>query len=417
MSNRFNLSKDLYISGRIGWKGLNKDEYLDESDYRIINATALENGYIDWNNCGYISKERFEESQDIILQENDILISKDGTLGKIGYVKNLHFNCTVAAGIFVLRKKNNKINFDYLYHLLKSDIFKDFISRNKASGSTINHLYQRDLENFEIELPDLNTQLKIAGLLNLIDFKISNNKSTIKTLESTIKTIYDYWFIQFEFPSKDFKPYKTSGGEVVFNNKINKFIPVNWKVDNLYSIADFINGLACQNYRAKEGEPYYDVIKIKEMNNGITLNTEKCTQQIPTKYVIHDGNILFSWSASLNVIYWYGGTSALNQHIFKVIPKSQYLEEYTYQVLRDYVFTFSKIANSRKTTMGHITSDHIKQSVILIPPEDILSQFSDAVFPLRKKIEVCSKEIISLHKLKDFIFPLLINGQVSFMNI
>ena len=176
MTIKINLGKDLYIKGRIGWKGLSKDEYLESSEYRIINATALKDGYVDWENCGYITKERYDESEEIQLKENDILISKDGTLGKIGYVKNINSFCTVASGIFVVRNLiPDKLDFDYLYHVLKSNIFKDFIRRNKAEGSTINHLYQRDLENFELEVPDIAMQRKIAKVLNDLDKKIANN--------------------------------------------------------------------------------------------------------------------------------------------------------------------------------------------------------------------------------------------------
>lgn len=178
MNNSFNLGNDLYIHGRIGWRGLSKDEYLEKSNYRIINATALMDGYVDWDNCGFISKERYDESSEIKLEEGDILISKDGTLGKIGYVKNMVGDCTVASGIFVLRNTiPDKLDFDYLYHILKSNIFKDFIRRNKAQGSTIPHLYQRDLENFELELPPIDKQHIIAHVLNTLDEKIRiNNK-------------------------------------------------------------------------------------------------------------------------------------------------------------------------------------------------------------------------------------------------
>lgn len=170
---RLNLGRDLYIKGRIGWQGLSKDEYLPLSDYKIINATALMDGYVDWENCGYITQKRYEEAKEIQLQENDILISKDGTLGKIGYVKNLSTACSVASGVFVLRNTiPDKLDFDYLYHILKSPIFKDFINRNKALGSTISHLYQRDLENFEIDLPSISTQRKIAKCLNSIEKKL-----------------------------------------------------------------------------------------------------------------------------------------------------------------------------------------------------------------------------------------------------
>lgn len=188
MKNSFNLGNDLYIHGRIGWRGLSKDEYLEKSDYRIINATALMDGYVDWNNCGFITKERYDESNEIQLEEGDILISKDGTLGKVGYVKNMVGKCTVASGIFVLRNTiPDRLDFDYLYHILKSHVFKDFIRRNKAQGSTIPHLYQRDLENFELELPSIETQRKVAKILNTLDGKIEiNNRINDNLFYSTM---------------------------------------------------------------------------------------------------------------------------------------------------------------------------------------------------------------------------------------
>ena len=222
-----NLGKDVYIKGRIGWRGLNKSEYLEKSEYRIINATALMDGFVDWNNCGYISKERFDESSEIMLQEGDILISKDGTLGKIGYVKNLNFPCTVASGIFVLRNiHTDYIDFDYLYHLLKSSIFKDFIRRNKADGSTINHLYQRDLENFEIDLPDINIQRKISKILNYLDEKIDNNKKINNKIDSFLGTIYSYWFLQYNFPDDSNHPYYQNNGKLSSTEEGKKYLKI-----------------------------------------------------------------------------------------------------------------------------------------------------------------------------------------------
>ena len=414
MSNILNLGKDLYIKGRIGWKGLKREEYLDYGDYKIINATALKDGYIDWTNCGYISKERYDESPEIMLQENDLLISKDGTLGKIGYVKNKKTPCSVASGIFVIRNTaKDKVNFDYLYHLLTSHIFKDFINRNKAEGSTINHLYQRDLENFEIELPSLDKQKEVAFILNSIDLKIQNNKKQIETLESLAKTIYDYWFVQFDFPNEDGKPYKSSGGKMVWNEELKREIPDGWKVGNLYSIADFINGLACQKFRAKDGEKNLPVIKIKEMHDGVMECTERVSENIPSKYKVFDGDILFSWSATLAVIFWFGESGGLNQHIFKVNPKLYFSKEYVYELLSSYIVNFIKIAEARKTTMGHITTDHLEQSRIFLPPESIINIFTKRIQPIYLKIGLVKKESRKITKLRNEILPLLMNGQVS----
>ena len=177
------LGEHLYIKGRIGWKGLKKDEYLDQGDYRIINATALEEEGINWDECGYISKERFDESPEIILKDKDILISKDGTIGKLGYVKNLDMDSTVASGIFVVRNQNEDyIDTDFLYYYFRSPFFKWFI-KSVTEGSVIPHLYQRDFTDMEFNLFELDTQKKCSYILNAIEEKIKLSTS-LKGLSS-----------------------------------------------------------------------------------------------------------------------------------------------------------------------------------------------------------------------------------------
>lgn len=144
----------LYIKGRIGWKGLKKDEYLESSDYRIINGESLTKDGIDWGKAGYISAERYDESPEIMLQIGDILLSKDGTIGKIGYIDRLDSPSTVASGIFVIRNiKPDIISTQFIYYLLKSKLFTAFIA-SRTEGSVIPHLYQKDFMEFMIPLPN-----------------------------------------------------------------------------------------------------------------------------------------------------------------------------------------------------------------------------------------------------------------------
>ena len=147
------LGDYLYIKGRIGWKGLKKDEYLDQSKYRIINGESLTKSGVDWLKAGYISKNRYIESPEIMLKEGDILLSKDGTIGKIGYIDSLETPATVASGIFVIRNiKPEIISTTFIYYLLKSRLFKGFIAA-RTEGSVIPHLYQKDFMQFEFPLP------------------------------------------------------------------------------------------------------------------------------------------------------------------------------------------------------------------------------------------------------------------------
>lgn len=171
------LGQFLYIKGRIGWKGLKKSEYLDYSEYMIINGEVLTKNGIDWNKAGYISKERYDESPEIMLQNEDILISKDGTIGKLGFVKDLPSKTTVASGIFVLRNlKPEIINTRFIYNYLKSSYFSNFIA-SRTEGSVIPHLYQKDFVDLSFPLPSLEIQEKIVRILDCISLKIElNNK-------------------------------------------------------------------------------------------------------------------------------------------------------------------------------------------------------------------------------------------------
>lgn len=155
------------------------------------------------------------------------------------------------------------------------------------------------------------------------------------------------------------------------------------------------------------------VVKIREMHDGITKDTELVSDSIPLKNKIDDGDILFSWSATLEVIYWNGGIAGLNQHIFKVEPLDGIPKEYVYHQLSSYVYKFVKMAEARKTTMGHITTDHIKQSSIVIPPNHILNEFRNIMLPIHKKMGQCQIENRKLIDLRDWLLPMLMNGQAT----
>ena len=175
--NTVKLGEYLYIKGRIGWKGLKKKEYLEKSGFRIVNGESLTENGIDWNKAGYISKERYDESPEIMLQQDDILISKDGTIGKIGYVDSLDTPTTVASGIFIIRNQMPEIiNTRFIYHFFNSKYFKNFIIM-RTEGTVIPHLYQKDFVDLDFPIPELRVQDKIVGILDAINNKIKLNKS------------------------------------------------------------------------------------------------------------------------------------------------------------------------------------------------------------------------------------------------
>ena len=311
-----------------------------------------------------------------------------------------------------LRPKKEGIAYPkYMAFYFRSELFRKAVTNN--AFMTLRASFNEDIFTFlDVYLPDYEEQVRIGDMLYAVECKIQKNKEINDYLEEMAKTIYDYWFVQFEFPDENGNPYKSTGGKM---NRTKDFglAPCGWKSGNLYDIAEFINGLACQKYRPMEDEASLPVIKIKEMHDGISSDTERVKATIPEKNIVNTGDILFSWSASLEVQHWAGTTGGLNQHIFKVIPKKGYSSSYVYHQLQAYVIKFIQMAEARKTTMGHITSDHLRQSIIVLPPENIVRNFSQQVDDIHAEINHINIENHRLSQLRDWLLPMLMNGQAT----
>lgn len=365
--SKLNIGNDLYLKGRIGWQGLSKNEYLEAGEYKIINATALMDGYVDWNNCGYITKQRYEEAKEIQLKEGDILISKDGTLGKIGYVKNLTIPCSVSSGIFVLRNtKPEVVDFDYLYHIMKSNIFKDFINRNKSLGSTIMHLYQRDFEQFEIELPCIDEQRKIAKILNDFDNQINQNNEMVQKLQVLSHNIFQFYYskndkkkIKLKDIATMYQPETITGNNFVSNGKYY-----------VYGSGGIIGKY--NKYNHKDSEL---MISCRGKCGNIALS------------------LPFSWIIG-------------NQMIVK-----------PHQIqLKYYLYNYFKIINLYKIETGsvqkQITRSSLEKLEIQLLNENILLNLANKLQPIYKQIIEITINNEKLNEIKEKLLPLLINQQL-----
>ena len=383
-------------------------KFLDNG-YLLVTSKNIANRELDLTGANFISEEDYNKiNERSKVHQWDIFFSMIGTVGNVFLQTEKEVNYAIKnMGVFSCE---NEDKAKWLYYYLQSPYFKKLMN-SLLSGAVQKFVPLGFLRSIDIPKYDDNKKA-IVKFLSSLDDKIALNNRINAKLEQMAKRLYDYWFVQFDFPNADDKPYKSTGGKMVWNETLKREIPDGWEVGNLYDIAEYVNGLACQNYRPKESEKSLPVIKIREMNEGITADTEKVSASIPGKYRIYAGDILFSWSASLEIKIWTGETGGLNQHIFKVIPKGYFSKGYVYQQLSAYLVNFQKMAESRKTTMGHITSDHIKQSRILIPPKEIISAFTKktlSIFNYQLSIE---KETQKLTALRDRLLPLLMNGQV-----
>ena len=349
-----------------------------------------------------------------ILEENDIVFARTGNSTGRAYLYDSTDGILAFAGFLIKYQLDaTKVNPKFIRYFTISEYYKQWV-KNLSVGSTRGNISAQTFADCPILLPSREQQNCTVNILSSLDRKIELNRAINQNLEAMAKQLYDYWFVQFDFPNEEGKPYKSSGGKMKWDNKLNRNIPKDWHCGNLFEIAAFTNGLACQKYRPQKGEKPLPVIKIREMHDGITSDTEKITPNIPEKVKVYNGDVLFSWSASLEVKLWAYGLGGLNQHIFKVSSANGFPKSFYYFQLLDYVDVFKKVAEARKTTMGHITQDHLQQSTIAVPDnKNITDKFELMVSPIFKQLIRLQEEISSLTKQRDELLPLLMNGQIT----
>ena len=411
---------DVFITGDWGKESLSIEAPHAVSCVRGADILPITNNDFDNIPLRYISNRSFQQR---LLQVGDIVIEKSGgsptqSTGRAVYISQelLTASKNVVCSNFCVafRVRNGWDSFfvyQYWQHLYNSGVFFNF--EGKTSG--IKNL-QLDiaLSSIDIEPYPIEKQVSIAHCLRAFENKITLNRLINHNLEAMAKQLYDYWFVQFDFPDENGRPYKSSGGKMVWNATLKRDIPEGWHCGSLLEIATFTNGLACQKFRPKAGERSLPVIKIREMREGFTADTEEVSFSIPDSVKIFNGDVLFSWSASLEVILWAYGNGGLNQHIFKVTSKNDFPRSFYYFQLLDYVGVFKKMAEARKTTMGHITQDHLQQSAIAVPDNvDITHLFEEKFSPIFNQQVKLQEETQKLTKLRDELLPLLMNGQVS----
>ena len=254
------------------------------------------------------------------------------------------------------------------------------------------------LQALEIPTPPLDEQRRIAAILGALDDKIELNRKMNRTLEEMAQAIFKSWFIDFD-----------GHGDLV-DSEIGP-VPMGWEVRSLDAIADFLNGAACQRYPATNGEPWLPVIKIRELNQGVTEQTDRATATIPHKWHIRDGDVLFSWSGSLVVKVWTGGAGALNQHLFKVTSE-EYPRWFFLSWVQHHLAEFQRIAADKATTMGHIKRHHLTDAKCAVPPSDVLRKIGALLEPVVDRQVVNELESRTLADLRDTLLPKLISGEL-----
>lgn len=326
-----------------------------------------------------ITESGLKNSSTKLLNKNDIIISARGTVGAIAMLgKEMTFN----QSCYGVRGKEKYLDQDYLYYLLKDSVNNLL---QISHGGVFDTITKETFNNIKILLPLIPEQKAISNVLNGLDNKIELLNLQIVIIEKMMATLFRHWF---EENAND-----------------------NWKKKSLSSIATFLNGLACQKFPPKNEIDKLPVLKIKELGNGISDSSDWATTDVKDEYIVHNGDVIFAWSASLMVKIWNGGDCILNQHLFKV-SSIEYPKWFYYMWCKHHLDEFLAIAESHATTMGHIKRGDLDEAKVLIPSEEELDAMSEQMEPLIDKIIANNKQITSLTKLRDTLLPKLMSGEI-----
>jgi type I restriction enzyme S subunit len=397
-----------------------KNSELSTSGLPFARAGNIDGGF------NFEAADRFPEEDlwkvgEKISQPGDVVLTSKGTVGRLAFVRETTPRFVYAPQLCYWRSLDHDvIDPRWLYYWMWGVEFRQQMSGVKGQTDMADYVSLSDQRRMEITFPSIAIQRDIAGVLGSLDEKIEQNRRTARALEQLARVIFRAWFVDFEpvkakaagaacFPSMPqgiFDALPTS----LVDSTVGP-IPDGWEARAIGSIATYLNGLALQNYPPRGDEKDLPVIKIVELRKGSTDGADWANSDVPDQYVIRDGDLLFSWSGTLEAEFWIGGKAALNQHLFKV-TSSHFPGWFCLLWIHQHLPWFRAIAASKATTMGHIKRSHLQETQVVVPTADVLRE-ADAVigslYDLRSQLMVESRKLVEA---RDLLLPNLLSGGV-----
>ena len=367
----------------------------------------------------FISSEKYSEikSKFPVPQENDILITAVGTIGEILVVKDPNFYFKDGNLIWLRNINFEIIDIDYLYYFLKSDLFQKTIKYNNI-GAVQKALTIDFLKTVKITLPSLDDQRKLVSVLKSIDKKIQTNNQINQELEAMAKTLYDYWFVQFDFPDQNGNPYKSSGGKMVYNPELKREIPEGWGVEKLGDLAQFKNGI---NYeKTSSGSEKVKIINVRNISSSTIFINQTDLDEIflendkSTNFIVNEGMILITRSGIP------GATRLVSELEAKTVYSGFIIaSEVNDLINKNLIFYYLKNVEevlknqSAGTIMKNISQSVLTDMVVSLPPQNVLLKFNSIIDNLLEQMKNVQRQNQELTQLRDWVLPMLMNGQVK----
>ena len=360
------------------------------------------NGQLDLSDIRYISEEDLPKwTRRVTTQENDIVFSYEATLNLYAIIPQSFRGC-LGRRMALIRPDTTKVNYKYLYYYFYSKAWRDIISENTVLGATVDRIPLVKFPNFEIELPPMETQNRIADILFAYDNLIENNQKQIKLLEETAQRLYKEWFVELRFPGYE-------------NTPITDGIPQGWEINEVKSVVSLLSGYAFKSGDFVEGGKY-KIVTIKNVQvgsfDGENVNTiAEIPSKMPSHCILNDGDILLSLTGNVGRVCLVNGEDyLLNQRVAKLVSK---YPTYAYCLFRnkDMFDIMNNLANgAAQQNLSPIRTENVR---ILIPSDGLIQKFEDVVSPMISKMLVLNKANSNLKQARDRLLPRLMSGELE----
>lgn len=395
---------------------------LHESDYveqgtPIVTVEHLGETGFTTQNLPFVSQKDTERLSKFLLKEGDIVFSRVGSIDRSVYVKKEQEGWLFSGRCLRVRCDKNKVNPRYLSYYFKLADFKKMML-NISVGATMPSLNTSLMDNIPLSIPERETQDKIADLLDAIDSKIENNNIINIELESMAKTIYDYWFLQFEFPNEEGKPYKSSGGKMIWNEELGEAIPEGWEVKSVNDFGTLSNGI---NYDKNIiGNKKYKIINVRNISSTSLLMDKSdmdniyLDSKLADKYLLKKNDILIARSGIPGAVRILEGNIENTIYcgfVIRLELSSDLYRRYLTYKFKDYENTTA--TTSGGTIMQNVSQNTLRRIKFAVPNKKNILKFNEKIDAIWSMIQMNNRENRELVSLRDFLIPLLMNGQVG----
>ena len=402
------------------------------ADYRpsghpIVRVSNFTDRSIDMAECSHLDHDAVQQYEAYKLRHRDAVIATVGSwptnpasvVGKTICVPEKAEAALLNQNAVRLRTKAD-LDQRFLFYLLKQPDFQTYIVGTAQGSASQASITLNDIFGFEFQRPHLAEQKAIAAVLGALDDKIELNRRMNATLEAMARALFQSWFVDFDPVRAKLDPAPAGptldpATTALFPEHLEEtalgHTPKGWEVRSLDKTAHYLNGLALQKYPPGDGATL-PVIKIAQLRKGDSIGADRCNTDLPPNYIVQDGDVLFSWSGSLEVELWCGGPGALNQHLFKV-TSPEFPKWFYYLWTLYHLDEFRLIAADKATTMGHIQRGHLTAAKVLIPPRPLLDAMTRTMSPLIDQLIANRIQSRTLATLRDTLLPKLLSGELS----